>query len=83
MADKILEGFALTDEPRIWAGHGSGKLCAHCHRPILANDIEFEVILPQSATASNAVEPALILHPRCHDEWRRSAGSHLSRPRGG
>jgi hypothetical protein len=75
---QTLEDLALTDEPRIWAGHGSGKPCAHCHRPILANDIEYEVITPQSATAPDAVESALRLHLRCHEEWRRSAGGHWS-----
>ena len=32
-----------VDESRIWAGRGSGKLCVRCHRPILADDIEYEV----------------------------------------
>lgn len=53
---------------RTWAGHGSGTLCDLCHRPIEADQIEYEVELPAGACI-----PVLNMHLACYEEWTTSA----------
>jgi hypothetical protein len=49
---------------RAWAGHGKGTRCDHCHRPIEADQVEYEVELlvdkhPKTVT----------VHLDCYEEW--------------
>jgi hypothetical protein len=40
---KVSEGtLPRTPPPRMWAGHGTGEICAGCDRPILPDQIEYE-----------------------------------------
>jgi hypothetical protein len=48
------------DTGRVWAGNGSGKLCAACHAPILPEAVEYEAELRGRA---------LHFHRRCHEIW--------------
>jgi hypothetical protein len=50
--------------PRTWAGRGKGTRCDHCHQPIEADQIEYEVEL----TADERLQ-TVSLHFECYEEW--------------
>lgn len=40
---KMRDGLLPRDRPaRVWAGYGTGDLCAGCDRPIEPEDVEYE-----------------------------------------
>jgi hypothetical protein len=49
---------------RTWAGHGTGVICASCHQPIQAHEIEYEVEMPAGSEA-----PTLNFHLLCYRNW--------------
>jgi hypothetical protein len=60
------EGERIT----VFAGRGSGQLCAYCRQPIVANEIEYEVSAREHPTDLRTAQVAVRLHLRCHDSWR-------------
>jgi hypothetical protein len=52
---------------KLWAGRGSGDLCALCIEPIAPTEIEFEVELSSGAV--------LRVHRRCHQLWEEECGA--------
>ena len=48
----------------LWGGPGSGRRCTICERPILAEDLEFELEVPD---VPRSVRP--VLHVRCLAAW--------------
>jgi hypothetical protein len=54
----------------VFAGRGSGQLCAYCCQPIVASEIEYEVPAREPPTDLRTGQVAVRLHLRCHDPWR-------------
>ena len=50
--------------PRTWAGRGRGTRCDHCHQPIEADQIEYEVEL-----TSDELLQTVSLHFDCYEVW--------------
>ncbi len=49
---------------RTWAGRGRGTRCDHCHQPIEAYQIEYEIEL-----ATGNLLQTVSLHFDCYEEW--------------
>jgi hypothetical protein len=58
------------DPPTVWAGHGSGELCAYCYQPISASEIEYEVLDPTHLGSGHLLK----FHIGCHASWRATQG---------
>jgi hypothetical protein len=60
---------------RMWAGHGSGQLCALCDQPITSDDVEYEVEVQRDSA------PATFrFHRACESVWRGACtGDDLNR----
>ena len=54
----------------VFAGRGTGQLCAHCGQPILGSEIEYEVAAQEQSTDSGCERAVVRVHLRCHDAWR-------------
>jgi hypothetical protein len=60
---------------KLWAGKGTGRVCAQCRKPVVASDIEYEIA--DAATSPSAA--MLTFHVRCFDEWRaRRSTNHAN-----
>ena len=51
---------ACDDDPRVWAGEGSGNRCAACLEPIVPSSVEYEADLNGRT---------LHFHMQCHQMW--------------
>lgn len=60
---------ADSDSTREVVESGSGKSCVYCDKPILVEDVEYEVPIPSPPTTLDADESVLRFHVRCHNEW--------------
>lgn len=49
---------------RMWGGHGTGKVCSLCDKPIQSDEIEYEV------EHTGAVVQALRFHMVCLSAWQ-------------
>jgi len=49
---------------RAWAGRGKGSCCDHCHQPIDADQIEYEIELVVDKHRRIAR-----VHLECYEEW--------------
>jgi len=49
---------------RMWGGRGAGEICALCDRPILAEEIEYEV-----EAYTDGAKRAFQFHILCHSVW--------------
>jgi hypothetical protein len=49
---------------RAWAGRGRGSRCDHCHQPIDADQIEYEIELPKGKHPQSVT-----VHLDCYEEW--------------
>lgn len=58
------------EQSTVFAGHGTGQLCAHCQQPILASEIEYEVPAHDQAAGSESQREIVRVHLRCHEPWR-------------
>ena len=45
---------------KMWGGHGDGRTCAACDRPITGGQVEFEI---------ETLGVAFYFHGHCHDLW--------------
>lgn len=50
---------------RMWAGCGSGELCAGCDRPISRSEVEYELDFHSSSKLGVTIR----FHPSCCDLW--------------
>jgi hypothetical protein len=57
---------------RVWAGNGSGKLCAACLSPIPPSAVEYEADLNGQV---------LHFHMRCHEIWLDECGPETTTER--
>jgi hypothetical protein len=47
IADKIARGVLPSNKPlTLWAGHGSGRPCDACDKPIARTEFEYDLDLP-------------------------------------
>ncbi|HEX6080291.1 MAG TPA: hypothetical protein VF197_11710 [Methylomirabilota bacterium] len=62
----LIDAGTLPRRPPIelWGGPGSGRRCTICERPILADDLEFELEVPD---VPRSLRP--VLHVRCLAAW--------------
>jgi len=72
-------GTARGPEPiRIWAGKGSGEVCAQCGQAIRPDDYEYE-LTPRDGELDTAPPPLLRkFHLHCLDQWLRSNPEPIS-----
>jgi hypothetical protein len=58
-------GDGLDGKPaRAWAGRGKGTRCDHCHQPIEADQVEYEIEL-----SANEHPRTVTVHLDCYEEW--------------
>lgn len=50
---------------RMWGGHGTGGLCSLCDKPILSDEIEYEIEYPGWSAAQT-----LRFHMVCLSAWQ-------------
>lgn len=62
----LIDDGTLPRRPPIelWGGPGSGRRCTICERPILAEDLEFELEVHDGPRCRHPV-----LHVRCFEAW--------------
>jgi hypothetical protein len=72
--DKLDAGtLPLNDPVKLWAGQGSGRLCALCEQPILKSQAEYE---PQYDDGL----PAVRFHRGCHGLWEAERQQRVHLP---
>jgi hypothetical protein len=49
---------------RAWAGRGKGSRCDHCHQPIEADQVEYEIEL-----LVGEHRKTVTVHLDCYEEW--------------
>jgi hypothetical protein len=64
--ERIAKGQLPCRAPLVmWGGHGVGKLCALCDRPIQPADVEYEV-----ETLANGARTTFRFHVVCQSVWQ-------------
>lgn len=66
----------LSRRSRVYGGGGSGQPCALCRRPIAADEVEYEVEIPDAGVTS-----PLAFHIECCAVWRSTCVHLLDEPR--
>jgi hypothetical protein len=64
--ERIAEGRLPSAPPeRIWGGRGAGEICALCDKPILADEVEYEL-----EAYANGAKQAFRFHILCQSVWQ-------------
>jgi hypothetical protein len=67
---KVATGLLPKDAPvRMWAGYGTGKMCAACDLSTTKKDIEYEVDMADGHTFS--------FHQLCITLWHQERSTYL------
>ena len=56
---------------RMWAGHGTGKMCDACDQPTTERDIEHEIEMPDGRI--------FFFHQPCLGLWHQERATYLGR----
>ena len=68
ITDKVQRGVLPCDKPlKLWAGYGNGRRCDGCDKPIMMNEIERELDMPDASI--------LRFHIVCEAFWRSATAN--------
>jgi hypothetical protein len=68
--ERIAKGQLPSAPPsHMWAGQGTGEICALCDKPILADEVEFEAEYGDEASGVGAELP-IRFHLVCEAVWK-------------
>jgi hypothetical protein len=68
--DKLAAGtLPRADAAKLWAGMGTGQVCAACEEPIVASQPEYELEYDDGRAA-------ILLHGECHAAWEAERKPH-------